>query len=215
VRAILFYQGESDGANASAHHDGFVTLHEGWREDFPGVERFYLTQVRTGCGSPTIELRDGQRRLADTLEDLSVMSTTGLDAHDGCHYAYEGGYEDLAARFHGMVSRDLYGAPAAPNLDPPNVGRVFLSDGRLVVETRDPTDQLELRGDTSADFVVAGADVVVTSVAVDGNVLTLTLSGDASTATTLSYMGHARAGAWVVNAQSVGLLTFQVPIEAP
>jgi hypothetical protein len=113
------------------------------------------------------------------------------------------------------VSRDLYGAPAAPNLDPPNVGRVFLSDGRLVVETRDPTDQLELRGDTSADFVVAGADVVVTSVAVDGNVLTLTLSGDASTATTLSYMGHARAGAWVVNAQSVGLLTFQVPIEAP
>jgi len=94
VRVIIFYQGESDGANATAHHDGFVRLHENWREDYPGVEHFYVTQVRRGCGGQ-VETREVQRRFSGELPDTSVMSTTGLDGHDGCHYAYEQGYREL------------------------------------------------------------------------------------------------------------------------
>ena len=216
ARALLFYQGESDGADAQGHTSGFTELLADWREDFAGVERFYTTQVRVGCGGPSLALRDGQRRLADVHPDLSVMSTTGLDGHDGCHFAYENGYEKLAARYFSVLSRDLYGAPDDPDVDPPNPGRVVSTVDTLVLETRGANDTLVVVGDPSGDFSIEGSDVTVTSVTAAGSTLTLGLSGDVREATGLAYNGHAGAGAWVVNGAGLGMLTFQnVPIEAP
>ena len=217
ARAMLFYQGESDGADAEGHAAGFTELLADWKEDFGGVERYYATQVRAGCGTPTLELRDHQRLLPDTLDDLAIMSTTGLNGHDGCHFGYQEGYRLLAERFGRVLSRDLMGSPATPNMDPPNVLAVTISGTQeLRLETRDPTDELVVDGDPARFFDIDGTGATVASITSDGNALILSLSGDVAAATSLSYHGHAGADDWVLNTNGVGMLTFaDVPVTLP
>ncbi|MBW2528775.1 MAG: PKD domain-containing protein [Deltaproteobacteria bacterium] len=210
IRGILFYQGESDGTNATAHHDGFVALHEDWLDDFPSVERTYVTQIRLGCGG-ALPLREVQRSFADELAAVSVMSTTGLDGHDGCHYAYLEGYEALGERYGALLGRDLYEAPAAPDIEAPNPesARFSRSDGtEITLQMRDVASTLSWDPGAEVDFVLEGAAVTVTSGQASGSALVLTLSGDGRSATGLSYGGHPGAGPWVVNATGVGLLAF-------
>jgi hypothetical protein len=219
IRAVLYYQGEADGADAAGHRDGLVAVIDDWRVDFPSIERIYVTQVRPGCGDPTIELRDAQRRLADEVEGVSVMSTTGLDGHDGCHFSYENGYEQLGARYAALLGRDLFGDAAAPNVEAPNVGSVAWSadDGRsLTLHARDLASTLTWDPGAELDFALEGAAVSVIAGRAEGADLVLTLSGDGRAATGLSYLGHEGPGAWVRNGTGVGLLMFHdVPIGSP
>src|SRR5258707_1473964 len=67
VRAIFFYQGESDVDRVAQHVAGFTALHAAWRQDYPNVERVYVVQVRAGCVTSSLALRDAQRRFAQTL----------------------------------------------------------------------------------------------------------------------------------------------------
>src|SRR5690606_2404341 len=90
VRALFFYQGEGDNEKADRHAEGFATLREDWADDYPGIERFYITQVRPGCGitATNLALRDVQRRFGDTYPITSVMASNGLEGHDGCHFLF-------------------------------------------------------------------------------------------------------------------------------
>jgi len=212
VSAILFYQGESDGANAQAHHDGWAALYADWLQDYPSVRRTYVTQIRLGCGSPTVQTLDVQRRLADEFAGVSVMSTTGLDGHDGCHFAYAEGYEELGGRYASLLMRDLFGGTASPDIEAPNPKRAYFSNaGRteLTVEMRDAESTLSWGSGSQAHFTVEGSAVTVTSGTAAGANLVLTLSGDGAGATSLRYAGHSGAGPWVTNAKGVGLLAFE------
>lgn len=218
VSAILFYQGESDGANAQAHHDGWAALYADWLQDYPSVRRTYVTQIRLGCGNPTVQTLDVQRRLADEFPGVSVMSTTGLDGHDGCHFAYTEGYEELGGRYASLLMRDLFGGTASPDIDAPNPKRAYFSNaGRteLTVEMRDADSTLFWGAGAQAHFAVEGSAVTVTSGSATGANLVLTLSGDGAGAMSLRYAGHTGAGPWVTNAKGVGLLAFEgLPIES-
>jgi len=219
ARALIFYQGESDGANADGHRDGLATLIGNWQEDFPSLERIYITQVRNGCGGPTPQLRDAQRRLADDFEIVSVMSTTGLDGHDGCHFAYENGYESLAQRYLTLLSRDLYDGEELPDIDAPNPDMITWSsdDGtELTISLRDATSTITWDPGAERNFVIEGAPVAVLEGRADGSEIVLILSGDGRAATGLTYQGHAGPGAWARNANGVGLLAFHnLPVTAP
>lgn len=219
LRALIYYQGESDGANAEGHRAGMVELIADWTEDYPSLERIYVTQVRVGCGGPTPQLRDAQRRLADDFELVSVMSTTGLDGHDGCHYAYENGYDLLGRRYAALLSRDLYGGEALPDIEAPNPERIVWSGEtgtEVVIRARDRDATLTWDAGAELNFAVEGAPVRVVSGRAEGPDVVLTLSGDGRAATGLSYVGHAGAGPWIRNATGIGLLAFwNVPIEAP
>jgi PKD repeat protein len=217
ARAILYYQGESDGADAAGHRAGLEALVEDWRADFASIERVYVTQVRPGCGEPSIELRDAQRRIADELDGVSVMSTTGLDGHDGCHFTYENGYERLGARYAALLGRDLFGDAPAPDVDAPNVEGAAWSDAagtEIRVAARDRASTLTWDPGAELDFALEGAPVSVIAGRAEGADLVLTLSGDGRAATGLAYLGHQGAGPWVRNATGVGLLQFRgVPID--
>ncbi len=210
VRAILWYQGESDGAGFQVHHDGFLALKADWAEDYAGVERVYVTQLRAGCGGDLIRTQEVQRTLADDFPEITVMSTTGLDAHDGCHYAYEGGYRELGDRYVGLLGRDLYGETPATDVQPPNPASVQLASGgtQLRVTMRNPDSLLVADAAASADFRFEGASATVSGAAVENNVLVLTIDGDASGATGLTYLGHQGAGPWILNDSGIGLLAF-------
>lgn len=218
ARALLYYQGESDGAGATVHHDGWVAVHAAWVQDYPALERTYVTQIRLGCGNPTIQLLEVQRHFADELTNVSVMSTTGLDGHDGCHFAYSKGYEVLGNRYASLLSRDLFAAPAAADVEAPNPKRASFSKAdhkQIKVEMRDTASTLTWGAGSQAYFVVEGATVTVTAGQAQGSNLLLDLSAAVPGPATLTYTGHTGAGPWVVNAKGVGLLAFdKVAIES-
>jgi hypothetical protein len=212
VRGVLWYQGESDNDNAPVHVAGFTALLQDWRSDFGSAARYYVYQVRTSpCGNTTaMSLREAQRELGDTA-GVTVLSTNGLSGHDGCHYAYLGGYRDMGDHTFAVLARDLYGGPTV-GVAPPNPSGVSASGSQLVVQLRS-TDVLTVDAGVAADFRVDGAGVAVSSVAYQaGGKLVLTLSGPAAGVTALTYQGHNGAGPWIANATGTGLLAFTLPV---
>jgi hypothetical protein len=212
VRGVLWYQGESDNDNAPVHVAGFTALLQDWRSDFGSAARYYVYQVRTSpCGNTTaMSLREAQRELGDTA-GVTVLSTNGLSGHDGCHYAYLGGYRDMGDHTFAVLARDLYGGPTV-GVAPPNPSGVSASGSQLVVQLRS-TDVLTVDAGVAADFRVDGAAVAVSSVAYQaGGKLVLTLSGPAAGVTALTYQGHNGAGPWIANATGTGLLAFTLPV---
>ena len=211
IRGVLWYQGESDNDNAAVHVSGFTALLQDWRSDFGPMPKYYAYQVRTSpCGNSTsTNLREAQREMGDTL-GVTVLSTTGLSGHDGCHYAYAGGYRDMGDHTYAVLARDLYSGPSA-GVAPPNPRTVTASGSQLIVQLRS-TDPLSVEDGVAADFRVDGAAVTVTSVAYQSGQLVLQLSGPPTGATSLTYQAHLRAGPWITNAVGAGLLTFTLPI---
>jgi hypothetical protein len=216
VRGVLWYQGESDNDNAAVHITGFTSLLQDWRSDFgsaiAGGSRYYVYQVRTSpCGNTTaMNLREAQRDLGDTA-GVTLLSTNGLSGHDGCHYAYLGGYRDMGDHTFAVLARDLYGGPSA-GVAPPNPSGVTAGGSQLTVQLRS-TDPLTVDAGVAADFRVDGAAVTVSSVAYQaGGKLVLTLSGSAAGVTGLTYQGHNGAGPWITNATGTGLLAFTLPV---
>lgn len=212
VRAILYYQGESDRARAAEHRDGFTALVADWQEDFPSFERLYVTQVREGCGPPSIELREVQRRFAATLPRTSVMSTHALDGHDGCHYAYAAGYRELGDRYARLLGRDLYGATAGADVEAIDVAAARLEGDAILVETTGDASAITVDEGAAADFALAGTTRTVTGVEVEGPLLRLRLSAGPTAPTGVAYLGHAMSGPWITNAAGVGLLAFQLEL---
>ena len=210
VRAILFYQGESDWHFAQQHHDGFVALHEDWRRDFADVERFYVTQVRLGCGG-YVDTREVQRQFPALLPRTSVMSTTGLDGHDGCHFAYKDGYEELGDRYAALLLRDLYGGAAQPDTEAVDVDTVRLDGDEIRVETQSDASELIVDPGVHEHFLLFGGTRSVSGVTVDGATLVLSLT-PGEDPTHVAYVGHPGAGPWVTNAKGVGLLAFKLPL---
>ncbi|MBK6923637.1 MAG: PKD domain-containing protein [Deltaproteobacteria bacterium] len=210
LRAILWYQGESDGNGYQVHHDGFVALEADWLEDYAGVEQVYVTQIRAGCGGDLIGTQEVQRQLADDFDEITVMSVTGLDAHDGCHYAYENGYRELGDRYAALLGRDLYGETPANDVAPPNPeGAAFANGGtQVVIDMRNAASNLSFAEGAHVDFRLEGAAVSITGGSANGSQVILTLSGDGSAATGITYLGHQGAGPWVLNENGVGLLAF-------
>ena len=211
VRAILWYQGESDNGDGATHETGFIALSDDWRVDYPQVERIYIHQLHVGCGvtKEEVDLRDRQRRLPDTFPDMSVMSTTGNFGHEGCHYAYETGYKVIGNHIAALVGVDLYGSTTTANTTAPNFQHMYFSQpgfDEITIVMREPGDMLVFDAAAVTDFILQGSTgVTVTGGTITANnTIVLSLSGDASLAEGLKYTG----GAWVTNAAGIGLLAF-------
>ena len=215
VRAIFFYQGESDNGNADVHENGFLQVYRNWLQDYPAVEKIYVCQLHVGCGTIapvwTAELRDRQRVWPDRFVNIEVMSTTGLPNHDGCHYSYAG-YQRLGDDMTRLVLRDLHGVPAAPQADPPNPECAYLPDAtgtNVVLLTRNPADVLTVPPGSAAEFRIEGlTNAVVTAVIATNNTLRLSFDRDIRAGTGLSFSGHSGGSPSISNALGLGLLSF-------
>ncbi|MFE0465267.1 FG-GAP-like repeat-containing protein [Kitasatospora sp. NPDC058965] len=217
VRGIFWYQGESDNNDATAQTNGFGTLLTAWKQDYPGLQHVYPHQIRNGCLSPSgsfqasYQERDAQRGYSD-LPGVTLLSTNGVDRQggDSCHYYYLGGYQALADHDFATVAHDLYGGSATASTPPAPAGAWFSAadHSRISIGLRNTTDRLNLPCGPAGDFVVNGSTVSVTSVAVQPGLVVLQLSGPATGATGISYLGHDGAGNWITNDNGAGLLAF-------
>ncbi|WP_164992569.1 sialate O-acetylesterase [Streptomyces sp. L2] len=230
VRGVIWYQGESDerlpGSPTAAQHDANVRkLLADWRADFAHLEHVYVVQIRSHCGvKGTAAVQEVQRRLA-AVPGTSVMTTMGLERHDGCHYGYQQGYRRLADWLSLGLLRDLYRVVPATPADPPNPLRASWADTAhtsIRIDLTDATQALRCDQGSRADFILSGTAAKVAAVTCGTGYFNLALSRPGTGLTAITYTGHPGTATmqampttpWIVNASGMGLLAFyQLPIS--
>ncbi|TAH38094.1 MAG: hypothetical protein EYC70_05585 [Planctomycetota bacterium] len=208
AKAILWYQGESDGDRYEAYSINFADLYADWLSDYSAVEKVYVFQIHNGCGAPSQRLRELQRRFDDLYPRVDVLSTTEAPEHDGCHYRYSG-YRELGDRAALVLGRDFYASPVTKNIDAPNIDYAYYStpqQDEITLVFRDPDDTLIWEPGAEARFTLRPVGSVLGGV-VSGNSIVLDLGGPA-TATSISYDYPAGEAAGIVNGRGIGALTF-------
>ncbi len=209
ARALLWYQGESDGANAQGWRSGFEDVLQDWSVDFPGIEDLWLIQVRRGCGSPSLELRDEQRRLPLAYPTMHQATANGLLRHDGCHF-HDQGYLNLAQDLVPSVAKHVYGRPVPGDVEPPDIqSATWASPAQdsLYLDFRNVTAPLSVPYNSWSTLTVSDG-THVQSVSAVGNRLLVTLSGP-SQAATVSFQGHAyNSPEWIRNARGLAMMSF-------
>jgi len=212
VRAILFFQGESDGIYPIYHDTLFRKLYRDWRKDYKKVSRYYFVQVRAGCGSPTLEFLEVQRQFEFTLSNLKVISANGLNAHDGCHYGFNNGYKQLGNSIAPLLARDLYNSKIKTNIDPPNIYRANFqneNNNKIVLTLMNPNDSIYIDNNFWNLFSLNGEPgMAITDGIKQANTIVLTLNKSTCQPLYLSYLGKARSQAWVKNRFGAGLISF-------
>ncbi len=224
VKAMLWYQGESNtDITWQNYQNNFNQLYNSWKEDFPGINKFYVFQVRMGCGSTLYQqqLRNVQRTFSNIYPDVCLMATTAVPGHDGCHYNFNG-YNVIAGRIFKLISRDFYNSTDTANINPPAIKSAYFTSQQFnraaLVFSGNVT--LNWGADTSGQsllnyFYFDGAygNVNSYSISKDTLYLNLTNPGYASKVTYLPniyYNGTTTLyqGPWLKNANGVGALSF-------
>ena len=224
ARTLLWHQGEANTnfAGHQAYADRFAELRQAWKEDYPGLERFYVFQLRPGCGSEyQNELREIQRLFPDTHDDVSLMSTAGLVGHDGCHFGTVG-YNQMADWVYPLLARDLHGAPDSAGFTPPDIESAFYSGGNreeIVLQfDQDVIWPADTLGASMVDyFYLDGNSGIVDSGYASGNEIVLRLAAP-SGAESITYLPNQYyegstefyRGPWIRNVRGIGALSFHV-----
>lgn len=218
VRAMIYYQGESDGDRALIHKTLFEALHEDWRTDYPSIEAFYVVQVREGCGAPSLQLRQYQKDFALYLPKTHTLTANGIIGHDGCHYAVSG-YEKLGEKLFYHLSEDLYQSPNAPQLNIQPISARYVNDTNTLIEITTDANTVVAPPGSNADFILTGGGSSVIGISASDNKILLELDQPVyDPALGISYAGHsgnaADASGWVLNSDGYGMFSFyNLPIE--
>jgi hypothetical protein len=210
IRGIFWFQGESDGSNAVLHDTLFRKMHTNWFKDYRGMEKVAVVQVRSGCGGPSLQLREKQR-LFENLGRTVVISANGLNAHDGCHYWFKNGYEKLGTLLFQQLKTQLYNLKSTPENQPLNPYLVYFSNGsktELCVEMTPLNATLKTDVGFHRLFSVAGGSVAITGGYLKNNKVYLTLSGSGCGIKYLNYDGLAGNQPWVTTQTDAALISF-------
>ena len=131
VKAIIWVQGESDQNGLYEDYAlRFDKLYHAWKQDYPNVERIYLSQINVGCGTSPYasEMREMQRMFGQIYDDITVITNIGITIrYDSCHYV-DDGYDRLYTQYTRLIERDFYGKTFDRPLTSPAVKSVQWTD---------------------------------------------------------------------------------------
>ena len=234
IKAILWHQGESDSDTPDADYYAarFDTLRNAWHQDYGPLNKIYVFQLHPGtCGSDQQHhMREIQRNFKKTYPEVEMMSTVGLDGHDGCHYN-DDGYLQMAEWLFRLIARDFYGSADTVNIDAPNIVSVYYQDGSHtgIVINYDlpviwPNDTLSASMENYFYLDDDFGNVQRGYATNEGYTIILELK-NASSAGLLTYLPNstynrlptkAYEGPWIRGLRGVGALSFyHVPIQEP
>jgi Carbohydrate esterase, sialic acid-specific acetylesterase/Secretion system C-terminal sorting domain len=209
LRAILWWQGESDGweTPAETFKQQFKQLHADWMKDYNNPQ-CYVFQIRfKSCAHTNPLIMEVQRQLASELPNLENISTTSA-LSDGCHFAYKNGYDSLGNRLFRLVSARNYGTSAAYTRSP-DVERAWFTNKTEINILIKNTNALKLMGNPWADFEINGGNAKITEGVIEGNLIKLRLTGDTTGVRGISYLGHiSPQDNWITNPLGMGIMTF-------
>lgn len=219
ARFMMFYQGESDGSNAKLHDSLFKIMHRDWLKDYPGLQKVYVVQVRDGCGSPSLQLREVQRQFEFNLSKTRVLTVNGFNGHDGCHFGFTNGYQALGFEAAQILLTEFYGKKTKNDVYPLNPIYAYVSNANLKQITLE-LNQAEQTLKADANFyqlfsLENNATISISGGKIVNNKIVLDLSGPICNLNGLSYNGAPWSNPWVTNLKGVGLLSFyKLPIYA-
>lgn len=131
IKAIIWVQGESDQNGLYEDYAlRFDKLYKAWKQDYPNVQRIYVSQINVGCGTSPYasEIREMQRLFGETYPDVTVITNIGIPIrYDSCHYE-DAGYDRLYTQFTRLMERDFYGKHFDQPLTSPAVQSVQWTD---------------------------------------------------------------------------------------
>jgi Carbohydrate esterase, sialic acid-specific acetylesterase/Secretion system C-terminal sorting domain len=209
IRAILWWQGESDGweTPAETFRQQFKQLHADWMKDYNRPE-CYIFQIRfKSCSHNNPLIMEVQRQLAAELTNLEVISTTAA-LSDGCHFSYKNGYDSLGNRLFRLVSARNYGTSATYSRSP-DVERAWVANVNEIRVQIKNTNALSLIGSPWADFQINGGNAKITEGTLEGNLIKLRFTGDTTGMKGITYLSHiGPENNWITNPLGMGLLTF-------
>jgi Carbohydrate esterase, sialic acid-specific acetylesterase/Secretion system C-terminal sorting domain len=209
VRAILWWQGESDGweTPADIFKQQFKQLHADWMKDYNNPQ-CYVFQIRfKSCAHTNPLIMEVQRQLASELPNLENISTTAA-LSDGCHFSYKNGYDSLGNRLFRLVSARNYGTSAAYTRSPDVERAWFVNKAEIHILIKN-TNALILMGNPWADFEVNGGNAKITEGVIEGNLIKLRIVGDTIGVKGISYLGHiGPENNWITNPLGMGIMTF-------
>jgi hypothetical protein len=230
IRAVFWHQGENDqGADGPTGGFGwenyrnlFFDLTAAWKQDFPNISRYYVFQIwpkscAMGIDGSDNRLREVQRTLGSGYDNLTVLSTLGIDPPGGCHYP-AAGYAEFARMLFPLVQRDLYGKPSNERLTPPNLSTAQFgnTDRTRIVLTFD--QPVVWAANLSNEFRITGSPARVTAGRADRNQLHLDLDVPApAQKPTITYLDSDRwnQSRLLKGTNHLAALTFcEVPIES-
>gem|GEM_PF-1649599 len=226
VRAIIWYQGETDGKNGmllQRYKNHFYKLYQDWTTDFPGFEKLYITQVRKSCNGTNYHfarIQEAQRQLVGELPKTSLMTAKGIPLWtDDCHFSYIDGYEAIGERVVKALKNDLYAENNAHVL-PPNIALAeFITPDTIMITTKNPADILVWEAGAEDDFFLIGGNASVTWGRVAGNRLYLAVDGATNFIYGVTYFGRSGVGVtspYVKNVEGIGMASFfDFPIGDP
>ncbi|MBC7829689.1 MAG: T9SS type A sorting domain-containing protein [Chitinophagaceae bacterium] len=222
IRAVFWYQGEANAQNLelddiNTYKTKFYALRNAWLEDYPGVNRFYISQIRYGCGqfqNTTVLIKEALRQIAVENADTRIYGTGALQ-HDAdlCHFTFVNGYEKLGIDWSYIVKKDLYGGADLADIESPLVVSVSQINSREIqLKLKSPSDNISIQTGSLDDFHFEGASVqpVIQNAAISGNNIILTLDMIPPGTTGLSYYENHVIGAApnIVNANNMALVNF-------
>jgi hypothetical protein len=223
-RALIFYQGESDGDSTTSYQRNFNTLYNSLNNRFASLEKIYIFQVHPFCkqyiSGASLRLRNLQRTL-NTLPKVTVMSTSAITdlAFDSCHYTLAGNVE-LGTRIGRLIAHDLYQNPDTANTYPPNIKRAYICHPNrkaITLEFDKTTDTLLMNDPKALRYFIFENDTnnIINQYNLHNNAIDLVFN-TTITAPTISY--DAPSGYhhpyYITNARNIGALAFYgVPIQ--
>ncbi len=219
IRALFWYQGESDRLDNQAHFDQFPALYNQWQAQYPSIDQYYVFQIRHTCVPNDEEFGQGsqisnfQRDFANARDNVTPVSTTGLDAHDGCHFGYQSGYQQIGDNVARMVEDKLYDGNlsnadaadivVASRIDDTTLALTFTEGNTLVAD--DGFEALfELRDSFDTPYNIS-AGVVHSDAVVRLTVDRVIQEGDQLQLSYLSLSGNQN---WLTNEAGIGILSF-------
>jgi len=229
IRAVFWHQGENDqGADGPTGGFGwenyrnlFIDLTAAWKQDFPNISRYYVFQIwpkscAMGIDGSDNRLREVQRTLGSGYDNLTVLSTLGIDPPGGCHYP-AAGYAEFARMLLPLVQRDLYGKVDHGRPTPPNLSTAQFANAertRVVLTFDQP---VLWAANLTNEFRITGSPARVTTGRVDRNQLLLDLDAPApAQKPTITYLDSDRwnQSRLLKGSNHLAALTFcEVPIE--
>jgi Carbohydrate esterase, sialic acid-specific acetylesterase/Secretion system C-terminal sorting domain len=209
IRAILWWQGESDGWETPANifKQQFKQLHADWMKDYNNPQ-CYVFQIRyKSCSHTNPLIMEVQRQLSSELPNLESISTTAA-LSDGCHFSYKNGYDSLGNRLYRLISARNYGT-SSDYTRSPDVERAWFTDKTEINILIKNTNALKLMGNPWADFEINGGSAKITQGTIEGNLIKLRFVGDTTGVKGISYLGHiGPENNWITNPLGMGIMTF-------
>jgi hypothetical protein len=132
VRGIIFRQGEAEASLEAGipyqWGNKFLALKDKWKKYFPSVERIFLPQLNIYefQYEKAALTREDQRKFHSQDPLVRGYATVGTKGFDRLHYS-NAGYRQSATELARIMSKEMYGRVASPQIYSPNIQRAYFN----------------------------------------------------------------------------------------